>query len=179
MNININQSCNCEDFHTLVVKKVQQEWFFACDYVTDVWFTDDDTDRQYHRLRTENFSKNMDQVHVMCPKHHPFFFYLAGIVHLRPTDVQNEFRHAWYNATSGNLKVLVHSIHSLLHRRVVQGLHKAWRGFSGKQNSSVEYFYEELGHFYEEQCDDHEDSRIDGWEIMSSLGSALWSGKFD
>jgi hypothetical protein len=170
--------CNCKDFHALVIKKIQQQWFFSGDYDRDVWFDSDDADSKAHHLRTNHFKENMDQVHIMCPKHHPFFIYLAGIVHLRPSEVQAEFRHAWYNEASGCLKVLVFSIHSRLFRRIAQGLHKAWKGFSGHPKSNVEYFYEELGHFYGEQSDDYEDSTVDGWYTISGLGAALWSGAF-
>lgn len=85
--MNSNKYCDCTDFHTSVVKKMQQYWFCDSDYDDVVWFDSDDADSKTHRLHTNHLTENLENVHIMCPKHHPFFYYLAGIVHLRPEEV--------------------------------------------------------------------------------------------
>ena len=173
----MNSVCNCTKFHTNIVQKLSKDWFSGRDYDDVVWRSYDDSDSktgEFHHFDSRGFTKNTEDVTLLCPQHSSFFIYIAGIIHVRPHDIQRQIEHAWYHEKSGTLKILVKSIHDPLYQRMIQGLSKAWRGYSNNPNSCVYVYNEELGGFDGEEIDDYEDSMVDAWHIMSSLGSSLW-----
>lgn len=161
--------CDCT-FHTKFLQKY--------DYVSDGGYDrvlvdteDDDT----IVFSTKGFSENLDEIELLCPLHHPFFYYLSGIVHLKPVDVQNAVKHAWVHQASNSLKLFFHGAHAPM--RIVKGLHKAWRGFSGCENSSVSYYISELGYVYGETASDDEDFTPKAWDVLENIGY-VWHAKF-
>ena len=126
-------------------------------------------------MKLDEFKK-LDDVELICPNHHPFIYYLAGIVHLKPSTVQSLIAHGWIHKPSGNLSIFFYGASAPI--RVVRGHHKAWCGFSNHSNSCVSYYTSELGHVYAEYTDDCEYETMDAWDVLGNLGSTIWRAKF-
>ena len=175
----MNCVCRCQEFHTNTVNKLSKEWFAPRGYGETVWRSHESGSfiGDCHFLYSKRFTANLDEVRVVCPKHHPLVYCLAGTLHTRPQDVQNQIRCAWYREASGTLKVLAKSVHDPCYDKMILGLHKAWRGFCGNSNSCVYLYCEELGGFCGDEVLDYDDSRVDARHTTSSLGSSLWGSE--
>jgi hypothetical protein len=165
--------CTCDEFHKTFLSKYYN---FVHDGGYDRVLVDISDEEDSRVFSTQGFTKKLDEIEILCPTHHPFIYYLAGIVHLKPSDVQSAIKHAWTPKSSGNLNIYFKGAHAPM--RVIRGIHKAWRGFSGHPRSSVCYYTSELGHMYGENADDYEDYVPNTWDILGNLGSAVWSAKF-
>ena len=163
-------TCTCTDFHDKFVAKYTK-YVYAGDYDRVLIDTDDDETQVFS---TKQFTQNLGEIQLLCPAHHPFFYYLAGLVHLKPEDVQRLVAHAWVYKSQMN--VFFYGAHAPT--RVVRGLYKAWRGFSGHSNSGVSYYYSELGHVYGDTADEFAYASIDPWDVRGNLGSTVWSATF-
>lgn len=167
-----NSNCGCTLFHEEAVKRLAK--LYSRDDYDDVHWSVGDDDDTYKHCDTYFFTKNTDQLYTLCPKHHPFFYYLAGVLHLKPRDVLDQFVHAWVHVESGTLKLWLKHQHPLYEKLVI-GLHKAWRYYSGHKDSTAHFYYVDTGSLYGTEVDEPEDYNPDAWEVLSSLGRRVWS----
>ena len=171
-------SCGCPNLNEYITARAKP--YFSLSNYCDAFLDG-------HIIRTRGFTTETEDVEIMCPRHHPFFYYLAGMLHLQPDEIQKAVQHAWNHTKSNELKILLRrDAQQKVQGRMMIGLYKAWRGYSGKKTSCVYTYTEELGHFYTDDhglvWEDEDECKCcdanDGWVIMQNLGHILWSAKF-
>jgi hypothetical protein len=90
--------------------------------------------------------KGYDDGYIMCPDHHPFFIFAAGIAHTSPNVFSSEIYHAWYSTTTYHLKVFVKTNTDFIQELA---LYKAWNIYWNKDYKyEVSIFHYDTGHLY-------------------------------
>ena len=123
------------------------------------------------RVSTERFTVRMENSEVVCPRHHPFFVFWAGIVHTTPERVRSQVRHAWIHWPSKTIRILLTSCNN---DQIGKGLHKAWRLFTNsapEDNTTAVAYYTDLGIY---ECTDYrpdDDVKGDGWALITQIPS--------
>lgn len=179
--------CECKNLNDYIQKK--PDTFNYSDYCNIYYNSKTECFMDCRIIRTRRFTEieeEKDNIVIMCPKHHPFFYYLAGIVHIQPFEIQNNIIHAWFHKKTFELKILLKKlIPDKIEQRINIGLLKAWYGYCGSKLCCISIYNEELGEFYsnyEDSYDDEDDCKCcvanDAWVIMLNLGHILWSLKF-
>lgn len=120
-------------------------------------------------IDTKGFT-NMGDAECLCPRHHPFFVFWAGMVHIRPVKISSLVLHAWVHWPSKKLHILWRGYD----RRMCIGLVKAWRVFNGiDQDIRITTFRIDLGIHKDTVFGVEDDEVVDGWNIISSIPD-LW-----
>lgn len=169
--------CECPKIHDYILSRRNDSLYFNFGDYCDAYVAEE-------IVRTKVFTENLDHVEVMCPTHHPFFYYLAGMVHLRPFEIHNWIEHAWNHKVSYELKIIVNKrTPERVFERLFIGLHKAWRIYCGCIASTTQIYQEDLRQLYTDGCGSWEEDECkscgqdDGWMVMKSLGHLLWTPK--
>ena len=110
-----------------------------------------------NHIDTRMFSQNMENIKMICPKHHPFFRYLIEEkLNLHFSILYSEcIYHAWYHVPSNNLKLLWDNEekYKTLQDKLRFGLKKAWKMFMKDPNANVQTYHYDCGG----TCTDSED----------------------
>lgn len=99
-------------------------------------------------IHTRMFSQNMENIKMICPKHHPFFRYLIQKKLNLDFSLYSEcIYHAWYHIPSNDLKLLWDNEEdfSIFQNRIKFGLKKAWKMFMKDRNANVKTYYYDCG----------------------------------
>lgn len=171
---NLELTCGCTDFHEQAIKRLAR-CYSRHEYDEVHWTIEDpDVFERHQDCVTYCFTQQTDTFYVLCPKHHPFFYYLAGVLHVKPSDTVDHFVHGWVHPESGTLKLWLKN-QNPLYEKLIVGLHKAWRNYSGHKNSTAHFYYVDTGSLYDVSVGEPEDYPVDAWTILSSLGKCIWS----
>jgi len=97
-------------------------------------------------FKTDKFTKQSEQYHVLCIKYDPFFDFFAGTIHVPPSLVRKNIIHAWTYSSHKNksdcvsLNVLFESHCSNVESLMTDSLNKAWRMYNQPINSCAYSF---------------------------------------
>jgi hypothetical protein len=95
---------------------------------------------EYETLNTKCFKEHVDEFVEVCPEHHPFWGFLAGILQVPHKTIVNYIYHGWYDIKTRTLSFVWEDKPLFL-----PGITRAWNMYWNKEFLKVQSFAYECG----------------------------------
>lgn len=110
----------------------------------------------YVKILNNVNEEDTSQCEYLCPEHHPFFFYLSGMLHLQFYFIKDIVIHAYIYKPTRNLKIIITDPeYSYEYDTFVCCVYKAWNLFNCSTHLQTEVFEYRQGVLFSQDINKH------------------------
>lgn len=102
-------------------------------------------------LSLSDYLENIDvrDCEYMCHRHHPFFYYFAGIIQFNFKTIQDMIIHAYCHKPTNTLRIILNKKFLFCDSQLFNcGINKAWNKFNGRTDLITEVYEPLRGKLY-------------------------------
>lgn len=109
---------------------------------------------ELHSIAPLSISDYLENVNIkdceyMCQKHHPFFYYFAGIIQYSHSVIQESILHAYFHIPTKTLKIVLNRTYFFCDPQLFYcGINKAWNKFNNVTDLKTQVYESLRGKLY-------------------------------